>query len=395
MSWLNQERLTVYPRLLLCIYVATYIYLVFPGIVGPNLLDRYGSPIGTDFSGFYSGAVLARSQGPAAVYDLGKMRAAHEQTIGAMTDSIGGWWWVYPPTCLLMMLPFSFLPFFVALGIWLISTFSIYFGAIRRIAPVPQTIWLTLAFPGTYQNFIHAQNGFLSGAFFGWGLFLVDRSPFWGGSLLGLLTYKPQMAALVPIALLAGRRWKALAGAFFSASCLILASFLILGREVWGAYWHFIPVARKLYESGVMPIFKIGTVYNAVLLAGGSYEGARLLQAIVMVAAMAVVFWVWWRDLSLPIRASVLVLGTLLFTPHALPYEFVLLALPLAWLGWEGYSKGWLPAEQPLLLLGWLLPLLIPALGMTRLQLTPLILVTLVVMALRRSRHEFRQIVKQ
>jgi hypothetical protein len=163
---------------------------------------------------------------------------------------------------------------------------------------------------------------------------------------------------------------------------------LILGEGVWAAFWHNIPFARKLAESGALPIFKMGTVYNAVLLAGGSYEGARILQAIVMVAAAAVVFWVWWRDVSLPIRASVLVLGTLLFTPYALPYEFVLLALPLAWLGWEGHTKGWLPAEQPLLLLGWLLPLLIPALGKTHLQLAPLVLVALIVIALRRGKYD-------
>jgi hypothetical protein len=394
MNWLDQTRLTVYPRLILVVYIVMYIYLVLPGIWGPSHLDRYGSPIGTDFSGFYSGAVLARSQGPTAVYNLAKMRAAHEQTIGAKTDSIAGWWWVYPPTCLLLVLPFSFLPYFVALAIWLTSTFSIYYGAIRRIAPVPQTVWLTLAFPGTYQNFIHGQNGFLSAAFFGWGLFLVDRFPFWGGALLGLLTYKPQLAALVPVALIAGRRWKALAGAGFSASAFALASILILGKGAWIAFWHNIPVARKLYESGAMPIFKIGTVYNAALLAGAGYDLAWLLQAMIMVAAAAVVFWVSWLDMSLPIQAAVLVLSTLLFTPHALPYDFVLLALPLAWLGWEGYTKGWLPAEQPLLVLGWLLPLLIPLLGMTHLQVTPLVLAALVVMAVRRGRHEFRQIVR-
>lgn len=395
MNWLNQQRLTVYPRLILAVYLIMYVYLIFPGILGPKHLDRYGSPIGTDFSGFYSGALLARSQGPAAVYDLAKMRAAHEQTIGAKTENISGWCWGYPPTFLLLLLPFAFLPYLASLAVWLIATFLGFFWAIRRIAPSLQTFWLTIAFPGTFQNFIHAQNGFLSAAFFGWGLFLVDRFPFLGGSLLGLLSYKPQLAALVPVALVAGRRWKALAGAFFSASCLILASILILGDEVWTAYWHFIPVARKIFESGAMPIFKIGTVYNAALLAGAGYDVARLLQAMIMVAAAAVVFWVWWRDMSLPIRASVLVLGTLLFTPHALPYEFVLMALPLAWLGWEGHTKGWLPAEQPLLLLGWLLPLFIPALGMTHLQLTPLILVALMVMALRRGRHEFRQIVRQ
>jgi len=388
MTWLNYERLRVYPRLFIGLYVTIYIYLILPGILGPNLLDRYGTPVGADFSGFYSGAVLARSQGPAAVYDLAKMRAAHEQTIGAKTENISGWWWLYPPTWLLLVLPFSFLPYFVALAIWLISTFSIYLGTIRRIAPAPQTIWLTLAFPGAFQNVLHGQNGFLSAFFLGGGLFLVDRFPFLGGSLLGLLSYKPQMATLVPIALIAGRRWKALAGACFSASTLALASRLILGEGVWAAFWHNIPFARKLAESGALPIFKMGTVYNAVLLAGGSYEGARILQAIVMVAAVAVVFWVWWRDVSLPIRASVLVLGTLLFTPYALPYEFVLIALPLAWLGWEGHTKGWLPAEQPLLLLGWLLPLLIPALGKTHLQLAPLVLVALIVIALRRGKYD-------
>jgi hypothetical protein len=247
---------------------------------------------------------------------------------------------------------------------------------------------MTLAFPGTFQNFVHAQNGFLSTAFFGGGLFLMDRFPFLGGTLLGLLTSKPQLAALVPVALIAGRRWKALAGAFFSASTLALASILILGKGVWATFWHNIPQARKLYETGMMPIFKIGTVYNAALLAGASFEVARLLQALIMVVAATVVFLVWRRVLSLPVRASVLVLGTLLFTPHALPYEFVLLALPVAWLGWEGYKKGWLPAEQPLLLLGWLLPLLIPVLGKMRLQLSPLVLLALMVMALRRGRYD-------
>jgi len=388
MAWLNQERLTVYPRLLLGLFIAIYIYLVLPGILGPNLLDRYGTPVGADFSGFYSVGVLVRSQGPSAVYNLSKMQAAHEKTIGTKTENIAGWCFAYPPTFLALLLPLSFLPYLASLTVWLMATFSGYLWTIRRIAPSPQTVWLTVAFPGTLLNFIYGQNGFLTAFFLGGGLFWVDRFPFLGGSLLGLLSYKPQLAALVPVALIAGRRWKAPAGAFFSASCLILGSILILGKEVWTAYWHIIPVARKIFESGAMPIFKIGTVYNAVLLAGGNYEVARFLQAIVMVAAAAVVFGVWWRAWSLPIRASILVLGTLLFTPHAFPYDFVLLALPLAWLGWEGYTKGWLPGEQPLLLLGWLIPLLIPALGKTHLQLAPSVLMALIVIALRRGKHD-------
>jgi hypothetical protein len=80
---------------------------------------------------------------------------------------------------------------------------------------------------------------------------------------------------------------------------------------------------------------------------------------------------------------------------HTISYDLCILAMPLAWLGWEGYTKGWLPGEQPLLLLGWLIPLLIPALGKTHLQIAPLVLVALMVIALRRGRHEISQIVRQ
>ena len=104
---------------------------------------------------------------------------------------------------------------------------------------------------------------------------------------------------------------------------------------------------------------------------------------------------VWRQERPFAVRASVLVLGILLFTPYAFSYDLCIMAMPLAWLGWEGYTKGWLPGEQPLLLLGWLIPLLIPALGKTHLPLAPLVLVALMVIALRRGKHEISQIVRQ
>jgi len=64
---------------------------------------------------------------------------------------------------------------------------------------------LALAFPGTFQNFIQGQNGFLSAALLGGGLVILERFPLTGGMLLGALSYKPHLAALIPVALLAGR----------------------------------------------------------------------------------------------------------------------------------------------------------------------------------------------
>ena len=62
-------------------------------------------------------------------------------------------------------------------------------------------VWVILA----------GQNTFLSLALFYGGMRLVDRAPAIAGILLGLLAYKPQLFLLIPVALLAARRWRVLA----------------------------------------------------------------------------------------------------------------------------------------------------------------------------------------
>jgi alpha-1,2-mannosyltransferase len=389
MKWLNRDRITVYPRIFVALYIIIYCYTIAPGLYGrDHILDRNGTPIGADFSNFYSAAALARTQSPAATYDFTQMRAAQVKTIGANPKSIAGLCWTYPPIFLLLLLPFSFLPYFASLAVWLLATLLGYLKILLRIAPSRQTLWLALAFPGTFQNAIHGQNGFLSACILGGGLLLLESHAFLGGIILGFLSYKPQLAVLIPVALIAGRHWKALAGASLSFLGLVLASLLIMGTGVWLAFWESIPFARKLFESGAFPIFKGGTAFNAALLAGASYEVARDLQAIIMIGAVIAVFFVWSRNTSSPVRNSVLVLSILLFTPHAYPYDFVLLALPIAWMGWQGYTRGWLPLEKPFLLLAWLLPLLIPLIGKVRLQLAPLIVLILIILALQRDKME-------
>jgi hypothetical protein len=108
----------------------------------------------------------------------------------------------------------------------------------------------------------------------------------------------------------------------------------------------------------------------------------------VMLAVMVSVIWVWVREGSTAISASVLVLGILLFSHFYCMYDLTLLALPLAWLGWEGYKKGWLPGERIVLTLGWIMPLLI-FITWANFQIGPLILAVLLVFALRRYYHRW------
>ena len=88
-----------------------------------------------------------------------------------------------------------------------------FYRALRLAMPNGRTLLLALATPAVFVNAVGGQNGTWTAALFGGGLGLLDRRPIIAGSLLGLLIYKPQLGILIPIALLAGRRWQALAAA--------------------------------------------------------------------------------------------------------------------------------------------------------------------------------------
>jgi alpha-1,2-mannosyltransferase len=219
-------------------------------------------------------------------------------------------------------------------------------------------------------------------------LLLLKPHPWAAGLVLGLLSYKPHLAVLVPVALIAGRNWQALAGAVISAGLLALASVLVLGGAVWLAFLRTIPAAGKMLYQGIegsMPPWnQMASVFSAAHLAGLKPGAAFTLQGLVMAGSLGLVLWVWFRGPSLPIRASIVILAALLFPPYSYAYDLTILALPLAWLGWQGYTRGWLPGEQAILFLGWWAPLFISY----HLNIIPPVLIMLILLALRRMRHE-------
>jgi hypothetical protein len=206
------------------------------------------------------------------------------------------------------------------------------------------------------------------------------------GFLLGLVSYKPHLFALVPVALLAARRWQALLAALATALLLGLASLWLFGPGVWAAFRENLGLAMSLAQAGRLPINKLVTIFGALLQVGVGFSYALIIQAVVMVVVAAAVVSVWRRKISLARQAATLVLGTFLFTPYAFSYDLALLALPLAWLGWEGYHTGWRPGESGLLCLGWLLPFITPMMAIIKCQITPLILAALLILVVKSSK---------
>jgi alpha-1,2-mannosyltransferase len=381
LKWLKRERLTIYPIIFLIFYIIVGACLVISAVSSrQGMVDFWGRPLGADFSHYWLASSMVLAGDPAAVYNYSQFLAAEE----AFFKTHFPMPWFYPPTFLLIISPLALLPYLPSLFIWLGLTLAGYLLIIRRIAPHPLTLLLSLAFPGTIENFFHGQNGFLSTMLLGGGLLFLENHPVAAGFLLGLLSYKPHLVPLIPIALIAGRRWRALLAMLISALMLSLLSLLVLGPGVWIAFVENISLPMQLLQDGSLPVNKMVTLFAAARLSGCGLTLSLIIQAGLMVGVAAAVFWVWRRETSLALQASALILGILLFSPYAFPYDLAMLALPLAWLGWEGFAQGCTPGEEVLLSLGWFMPLIAPILGMVKFQLAPLILLGLFVFVLKK-----------
>ncbi len=358
-------------------YLIKWIYFV--------LQKKFSVDSGGDFLVYWVASRLAIAGKPLIVFDFTLFKEMLAEFAGKPFPLA----WFYPPTFLVMLLPLSLLPYSVSLVIWLSITLFMYVLVVRRIAPDPATIWLTLAFPATLLNIGYGQTGFLSAGLFGGGLLLLDRHPYLAGLVLGFFTYKPHLSILIPIALIAGRQWKALGALILSFGCLVLVSVFAVGGETWLAFLRNGLIATKFLATGFqgygLPWDKMITIFSVTRLTGIVLPLSHIFQGAVMLGAFGITIWVWFRGASLAIRASVLTLCALIFTPYAFAYDLTILILPLAWIGWEGQSKGWLGGEQALLFLGWWTPLfsVLPGKPISLLVI-PLMIMALLFIALRR-----------
>jgi hypothetical protein len=318
----------------------------------PGSQKNYAS-VGEDFPLFWTASYMALNGKIADIYNSAKFIEVEKGFIGHNQHHV----WLYPPTFLLIVLPLALLPYLASLAVWLAITLVSYLLVIWRIFPEPRRIFEILCFPGIWINFLAGHNGFLSGALLGGGLIFLDRSPNLAGVLLGSLFYKPHLAILVIIALLAGRLWRVLWVTVVSAIVMGLASGLVLGFGTWVAFFQNIAFGAQ-FTDGPHFWVRMPTIYAAARLAGSGTIVAWILQGITLSGVIAGVTWVWSKKASEATRASILVVGILLSTGYVFIYDYAILAIPFAWLWKESQTTGWLSWERPVLVCCWAIPLI-------------------------------------
>jgi hypothetical protein len=281
------------------------------------------------------------------------------------------------------------MPYSAAFWVWILSTLAAYVAVFRRVMKGSAAMWCLAAFSGLWINFMHGQNAFLTAALAGAAILCLRRRPYLAGVLIGLLAIKPHLALLFPVALLAIGAWRTFATAAVTTIAFTAAGMGVLGTATLKACVGSLGTAQRFLEDGSLPWAKMPTAFAFGRLLHLPIPAAYALQALLAVAAAAVVWRVWRRSADWELRGAVLMSATFLISPYVFDYDLAWLAFPIAWLAAKGLREGWLPGEREVLAAAWLLPFLMaPIASATSVQTGPFVLMALLWIVLRRVRQE-------
>jgi alpha-1,2-mannosyltransferase len=380
--WLTSARARGYSLILLALCALAVAGWI---AVSDGLIDRNGKPLGTDFSNVYAAGTLTLQGRPAQAYEPALQHAAEKAVFDGREVPFYGWH--YPPFFFAVAALVATLPYGWGLAIWLIAGLAAYLAVMRAILPRPETLLIAAAFPAVFVNIGHGQNGFLTAALLGGALQLLDRRPWLAGVLIGLLAYKPQFGVLIPVALLAGRRWGTIGGALATVTALLAVSFLTLGSGVWHAFADSMNFTQTVVlEQGGTGWEKIQSAFSAVRMWGADVPTAYAVQIALLLMLAASLFRLWQSDAAFELKASALATASLLATPYVLDYDLVVLAVAIAYFARHGLSRGFRSFEISLLAAAWIAPLMSRGVaGIAGIPLGLLVLLAMYVFTLRRA----------
>jgi alpha-1,2-mannosyltransferase len=407
-SWLTRERVRL---VALALLVASLLGAAFIVATSDGLNDRFGRPLGTDFSNVYAAGTYVLEGEAAAPYTPRRQFEREQAIFGKDTQFYG---WHYPPFFLGLAGLLAAMPYWLSLLLWQGVTLVLYLLAIRAILFVPplkaeggsarsaetggvassssnppppdqrslssgrpsaglvgwppspasgggiRDLWLllALAYPAVFINLGHGHNGFLTAALIGGALVQLDRRPVVAGILIGLLAYKPQFGLLIPLVLAVSGRWRVFAAAALTVAALALAVTLAFGLDVWSAFFASTGFTRRIVlEQGGTGWYKIQSVFSLVRMWGGSVPLAYAIQAAVTLGAAGALAWLWRTRAAFALKAAALAIATVLATPYVLDYDLMLLAPAIAFLTADGMRRGFGPYEKTMLAALWLMPL--------------------------------------
>jgi glycosyl transferase family 87 len=210
-----------------------------------------------DFTFYYAAARIGWSHGWSSIYDLA-MQQAQLNAMGSGITIAELARYISPPPVAWLALPLTALPYPVAYWAWCVLLLvalgltwlwaSPGAGRVRVIYLLAAVGWL----PVIYGLQLGQPGLFVAAGVAGSYALMRANRRVWAGVALGALALKPQLAFLLPLALLAARENRAFAGTVIALGALALISAIALGPSGVSAYvdrLNFaatVPVNREL-----------------------------------------------------------------------------------------------------------------------------------------------------
>ena len=354
----------------------------------PGLLDRNGNLKGTDFLQFYTLAHVASLGDAELLYDIEGYDRMVRQLVPETPETFYS---LYPPQLSVFLQPLSHLSYASAAIVWSLFSIGLYGLAcyiVWRQCPTlvgskALVAILAVGSPAFFLLIGHGQTTGISMLLFAAMLSpLCSGRKFLAGSAFGLLVFKPHFGLAGALVFLINREWRMLLGATCTAAAQLAIGWRWYGSEAFFGYLDLLSrpqTALMMLETDLLQTHSLRTQWT-LLLPWRSWAFAAYALSSFLVITLVLKHW---RSSSPSrLRYSVLLIATVLVSPHVFVYDLVIL-MPafLIILDWSlsHPEHRHSPVLQLLLGAAFLSPFLGPFAGVTRIQISVVVLTAILV----------------
>ncbi len=348
-------------------------------VAAPLFVGEYA--VRNDFRLAYAAALVGLREGYGRLYDL----SAQRDVILALGPAFNPQPFISPPPLAWLVTPLTAMPFTAALVIWSVLLIAALVWTWYLLAPgeglakaAHLLLWVGL-FPVAFGVMVGQPGALVAAAVAtAWWLIRVGR-PVLAGLALSLLVLKPQLALLVPVALLAAGYRKTFVSWLVASVLIGLLAVALLGVDGVARY-------REVLAQTQTAAWDITRRYS---ISGPLGLGWPLRVAEVAVLVVTIV--AAWRQRASPeLVIAAGIVGSLLFTPYLGFQDFLMLVVA----GWLVIRAGASAVQVGLLLAGYaLLELALVVLAVPILVAEVALLVSLAWAASGTPRHQEQRVI--
>jgi alpha-1,2-mannosyltransferase len=367
----------------------------------PGYIDRAGRFKGTDYIYFYvMGSLIAEGRTD-ALYDPDAHLAQGRRRIDPSLNLYAPYS-NYGPQIAAAVAPLSRLTFGWSLTLFLILTVALYalsVWCLWRISPGLQPYGTPVAVlaagaPALFSLLRYAQLSALSLLLLSLAVVAHARGRrFLAGVMVGTMVFKPQLGIVVGLVMVVAGEWRIVAGAAVAAAAQLAAAWVIGGTEVMGQYLQVLwTLARNPSLVQIHP-GEVHSVRGFVQLLVPAPAAASAASLFALILAVWIGVKTWRSGVPHAVKWGLLVLLTVLASPHLLTYDLILLTIPLLVLA------DWAVTEREHRLQPWIARLLVflylapfssNLVRLLPLQLSVVVMVLLVILVVAATRTGVR-----